>query len=324
VTSRGRPTIEDVQAAATAIAGIVRRTPFVRSAWLSTVTGADVWLKLEGGQRTGSFKLRGAVNAIARLVAAQPSVQAVMAASAGNHAAGLATAASHWGLKARLHVPESAPLVKRQALVDLGAEVVLAKSYDEAEQAARVEAARGATFISAYSHPDVIAGAGTAALEMVEERADLDTFVVPVGGGGLLSGTAIVARARTPGALVIGAEANASPVWKSALTAGHPVTVEVRETLADGLAGNMEPDSITFEIIRDLVDRIVGVEEHAIASAMRQLMTKEHTVSEGAGATGVAALLQPFERVDLTGRRVGVIVSGGNVDPGVLKAVLSY
>jgi len=322
-----RPAIDDVTAAAARIADIARRTPLVRSAWLSTVTGADVWLKLEGDQPTGSFKIRGAANAIHRLAVERPSVRAVMTASAGNHGLALAFVAARFGLTARVHLPASAPGAKRQALQDLGADIVEAASYDEAEARAQREASAPgsrAVFVSAYSHPDVIAGAGTTALEMLAGQPDLDTIVAPVGGGGLLSGIAIVFRARaSAGALVIGAEAEASPVWRHGLAAGRPVPVDVRPTLADGLAGNMEPDSVTFELVRDLVDRVVSVDEAAIGSAMRDLLIKEHVTAEGAAATGVAALVQPFDRLDLGGRRIGVIVSGRNADPDVLAGLLS-
>ena len=311
---RVRPTLDDVLAAADRIAGVAHPTRLVRSAWLSTVTGAYVWLKLETEQVTGSFKLRGAANAIARLAAANPALTTVMTASAGNHGLALATAARRLGVGVRVHLPKTAPEVKRKALRDLGADLVEAGSYDEAEARAQEERRAGAAFISAYSDSDVIAGAGTVALEMLAERPDLDTFIAPIGGGGLISGTAIVARARASRALVIGTEAGASPAWTHALAAGRPVIVEVRATLADGLAGNMEPDSITFDLVRDLVDRVVDVDEAAIASAMRDLLRNEHVVAEGAAATAVAALLQPFDRLDLSGRRIGVIVSGGNMD----------
>ena len=242
-----------------------------------------------------------------------PSVVDVTTASAGNHGLAIATAARHLGLKARVHLPETAPDAKRVALARLGAEIVTAPTYDAAEAAVVDDVRRsGATFVSAYSHRDVIAGAGTVALEMLDERPDLDTFVVPLGGGGLLSGTAIVARAVLKDALIVGAEAAASPVFTGALAAGRPVTVEVGPTLADGLAGNMEPDSQTFGIVRDLVDRVVTVDEAALATAMRDLILRDRLVAEGAGAAGVAALLAAG--LDLTGRRVGVILSGRNVD----------
>ena len=308
-----RPAIEDVEQAAVRIRRYASRTPLMRSEWLSAVTGAEVWLKLEIVQGTGSFKLRGAANAIARLREARPDVRSVTTASAGNHGLALATAGAAMGVSVRVHLPASAPEAKRGALKRLGAEVIEAPSYDQAEANAQEEIARtGAVFISAYSHSDVIAGAGTAALEMLEDQPSLDTFLVPLGGGGLLSGTAIVARARVPAALVVGAEAEASPVFTGALAAGRPVTVPVAHTVADGLAGNMEPDSQTFAIVRDLVDRVVLVPEPAIVSAMRDIFVRERLIAEGAGATAVGAALHCG--LPLAGRRVGILLTGRNVD----------
>jgi threonine dehydratase len=303
-----------VDAAAARITGLVRRTPLVRSAWLSTITGADVWLKLETSQESGSFKLRGAMNAIACLKAVQPGVTTVMTASAGNHGLGLATAARRFGLAARIHLPRTAPRAKRDGLARLGADLVEADTYDAAEANAQKERAAGATFVSAYSDPDVISGAGTIALEILEDQSDIDTFVVPVGGGGLISGVALAVKARRPDARIVGAEAAASPVWRHALAAGRLVTVEVHTTVADGLAGNIEPDSITFEMVRDLVERVIDVDEPAIAFAMRELMSREQIRAEGAAAAAAGALLQPHEPLGLAGRRVAVILSGSNTD----------
>jgi threonine dehydratase len=311
---RRRPTAADIDAAADRIRGLVRRTPLVRSSWLSTVTGADVWLKLETSQDTGSFKIRGAMNAIACLKAAQPSVTTVMTASAGNHGLGLAMAARQFGLAARIHLPRTAPRAKRDGLARLGADLVEADNYDAAEASAQKERAAGATFVSAYSDPDVIAGAGTVALEILEDQPDIDTFVVPVGGGGMISGIALAVKARRSEARIVGAEAAASPVWRHALAAGRLVTVEVRETIADGLSGNIEPDSITFEIVRDLVERVIDVDEPSIASAMRELMSREQIRVEGSAAAAVGALLQPYEPLGLAGRKIAVVLSGSNVD----------
>ena len=314
--------LPDVAAAAPRIVGSAWRTPLVPSQWLSRITGADVWLKLETVQATGSFKIRGAANAVARLKEADPSITGVTTASAGNHGLALATAGRRFGVNVRVHLPAGAPDAKRQSLERLGAEMVDAPTYDEAEAAAQDDVRRtGTTFVSAYSHPDVIAGAGTVALEMLEERPDLDTFVVPLGGGGLLSGTAAVVRALVQEGTVIGAEADASPVFTGALAAGRPITVDVRPTLADGLAGNMEPDSVTFHLVRDLVDRVLLVRETFIASAMRDLILQDRLVAEGAAATAAGALLQGD--LDLRGRRVGVILSGRNVDGRVLHRVLA-
>jgi len=307
----GAPTPADIAQAADRIAGHVRATPFVRSAWLSGLTGADVWLKLETAQVTGSFKIRGATNAIARLRETQPHVTAVTTASAGNHGLALAKAGSEMGIAVRVHLPATAPRAKKDALRRYGAVTIEAPTYDEAERQAREEVARdGVTFISAYSHRDVIAGAGTVVLEMLAVQPDLDLFVVPLGGGGLLSGTAIWARNSAAGATIVGAEADASPVFTAALAAGRPVTVEVDATVADGLAGNMEPDSQTFLIVRDLVDRVIRVPEPAIVSAMAELIAREGIVAEGAAATAVGGLLH--SGIDLAGRRVGVILSGSN------------
>ncbi len=316
--SHHAPGIRDVLAAADRIAGHASHTPLIPSPWLSEVTGGLVWLKLETLQATGSFKIRGAVNAIARLRETHPGVGVVTTASAGNHGIALAKAGAAFGIKVRVHLPATAPDAKKQALRRQGAEILEAPTYDEAERRAHEESARGAvTFISAYSHSDVIAGAGTVALEMIADEPRLDAFVVPLGGGGLLSGTAIVVRAGRAAARIIGAEAAASPVFTAALAAGRPVTVTVHDTLADGLAGNMEPDSQTFGLVRDLVDRVVQVPEAAIALAMRDLASRDGLVAEGAAATAVGALLQGD--LDLSGRCIGVILSGRNRGTGLFS-----
>jgi len=321
VTERVRqppPTIDDVVAAADRIKRHIWHTPLIPSPWLCEATGGEVWLKLEVVQSTGSFKIRGAMNALARLRAARPDLDAVTTASAGNHGLALATAGALFGIKVRVHLPATAPETKKRAMRRLGAVMLEAPTYDEAERRAHEEAASGrVTFVSAYSDSDVIAGAGTAALEMVTDQPDLDTLVVPLGGGGLLSGTAIVARARLRNAIVIGAEAEASPVFTAALAAGRPVTVPVFDTLADGLAGNMEPDSQTFGLVRDLVNRVVTVPEPAIAQALHDLAAHDRLIAEGAAATAVGALgvlMNLADRVDLTGRRIGVVLSGRNGD----------
>jgi threonine dehydratase len=303
--------ISDVEAAADRIRAHVVRTPLVSSLWLSQLSGAEVWLKLETMQPTGSFKIRGATNAIARLREMRPDVSSVTTASAGNHGGALARAGASFGVGVRVHLPETAPAIKKDALRQYGATILEADSYDAAEVHAHAEAKNpDVTFVSAYSHSDVIAGAGTTALEMIEERPAIDTLIVPVGGGGLISGAAIVARARIAGAMIIGVEAAASPVFTEALRAGRPVTVPVSKTLADGLAGNMEPDSQTFAIVRDLVDRVIQVQEPAIAQAMDELKSREGIIAEGAAAVGVAAIL---EGLRLEGRTVGMIISGRNV-----------
>jgi len=330
---RAVPDLNQIKSAADRIAALVWRTPLLPSLWLSERAGAEVRLKLEAVQATGSFKLRGAANAVARLRESRPTVTTVMTASAGNHGLALATAAAHHGLRARVHLPATAPDAKRAALARLGADIVTAPDYDHAEAAARAEASTDDTaFVSPYDDEDVIAGAGTVALEMFEAWPEMDVAVVPVGGGGLISGVAVAARALAPGAAVLGAEAEASPVFSSALAAGRPVTVDVRPTLADGLAGNMDPGTRTFDIVQTLVPQVARVSEASIAAAMRGLILRDGVVAEGAGAVGVAALAgdgtggtdrRPAFDVDLRGRRIGVIVSGRNVDAAVLERVLA-
>jgi threonine dehydratase len=319
------PTRDDVVAAARRLSPLAWRTPLVPSPWLSDLTGTDVRLKLETVQRTGAFKMRGAANALARLKERRPDVSEVVTASAGNHGQAIALAAVRFGIRARVFVPATAPSTKLNALRRLGADVVETATYDEAEVAAR-EAGRGgeAVYVAPYNDPDVIAGAGTVALEMFDECPELDVIVAPLGGGGLLSGTGIVAKSQRRPVTVIGAEAEASPVFTSGIAAGHIVTVDVQPTLADGLAGNLEPGSATFDLVRAVTDRIVAVTEASIARTMQDLVYHERLVVEGAGVTGVPALLQLWRQgdLDLGGRVVGVILSGRNVDGPVLARLL--
>jgi threonine dehydratase len=318
------PDRSDVDRAAARIAPFVWHTPIIQSAWLSEQSHSDVWLKLEFVQPTGSFKARGAMNSLLLLKERQPAVKTVVTASAGNHGAALAWAGAALGLHARVHLPVTAPAAKRRSLLRLGAELVDAPDYDTAESQARRDAAEtGALYISAYNHPDIIAGAATAVLEMLNDRPGLDTLIVPLGGGGLLAGAAVVARSRADDRvpiLTVGAECEASPVFTTALAEGAITAVEVRPTLADGLAGNMEPGSRTFAIVRDLVDRVALVAEGSIEVAMKGLMQHERLIVEGASATAVGAVLQGG--LDLAGRHVGIVLSGRNVDIDVLRRMI--
>lgn len=310
----------DVEAAARRLR--VTRTPLLRSAWLSTRCRAEVLIKLEAVQPGGSFKIRGAFNALMQLRATRPDVGTVVTASAGNHGVAMSLAARHLGLALRVHVPSTAPEAKRRTLADNGATLIEHPDYDAAEQGAREDATTsGAPYISPYNHDDVIAGAGSVALEMLEDAPDLEAIVVPLGGGGLLAGTALVTREHTSQVRVIGAEAEHSPVFSAALAAGAITPVTVHTTLADGLAGNLEPGSRTFAMVRDLVDAVAVVAESSIETAMRSLVWRERLVAEGAGATGVGALLQGG--LGLEGAKVGVMVTGRNVDESVLRRVLT-
>lgn len=301
------PEFSEIAAAAERLRGRVERTPMVRSAWLSDLTGAAVWLKLENLQREGSFKARGAFNALL----ASP-VDGAVAASAGNHGRALAYAASVMRVPVTIFTPRTAPRAKTGPIRAHGATLELCDSYDAAEtQGMAFARERGLKYISPYNDPDVIAGAGTVGLEVIEDLPSVDAVVVAVGGGGLISGIALAARERSPRTRVMGVEAAASPVFTTALAHGALVDVDVKPTLADGLAGNAEPGSVTFDIVRDLGVPVMAVSEGHIADAMRRLLANDHQVAEGAGATGVAGLLAGL---DLKGRTVAVIISGGNRD----------
>jgi threonine dehydratase len=279
-----------------------------------------VHLKLETLQPTFSYKIRGAFNAVLRLVETRGAdAPPLVTASAGNHGRALAYAARSAGLRLTVYVPESAPRVKIDAIREEGAELIPCADYDEAERRAKAHGADGrALFISPYSHPDVVAGAGTIALEILDEMPDVDTFVVPIGGGGLVSGIGIAARGA--GAEVAGVEVEASCPFTQSLAAGRIVTIDVGPTLADGLAGNMDPDTITFDLVREYVTTIGVVTEDALRAAVASTVREERLVVEAAGAAGVAAVASGT--LDLDGRRVAIILSGANIDPEKLKALL--
>jgi threonine dehydratase len=317
-------TIADVREARRRIAPHVRRTPLVSSAWLSRLAGADVRLKLESLQLTNSFKLRGAVNATAAFLerhrGGHGPAGPIVTASAGNHGRAMAWAAERLGLDLVVFTPQSAPRAKLDYIARHGADLRPAPTYEDSERMAKAFAAEtGATFISPYSHPDVIAGAATVAVEVFEDWPDVDTVLVSVGGGGLASGMAIAAGAFAGSVEVVGVETEASPAFHEALKAGHIVEVEVHPTLADGLAGNMDPETITFDLVRRYVNRTVLAPESAIADAIRGLFEEERVIAEGAGATAVAALVAGLPAA---GRKVAVVVSGANIDAELLSKVL--
>lgn len=297
-------TPDDVVSAAGRIEGRVAATPLVRSSWLSEAASADVFLKLENQQLEGSFKTRGAFNA---LLQAPPG--RVVTASAGNHGRSLSFAARELGARLTVYAPRTAPAAKLDYIRAHGATLELCDSYDDAEERAlEMSRAQGVPYISPYNHPDVVAGAGTVGLEAIDQSPDV--IVVPVGGGGLIGGIALAARTAARPPLVIGVEAEASPAFTTALAHGRIVPIDVRPTLADGLAGNAEAGSITFELIRDLTAGVVTVSEGEIAAAMDGVLEHEGQRAEGAGAVATAALMAG--RLDVAGKRVVVIVSGGN------------
>jgi threonine dehydratase len=313
-------TVEDVAAARRRIAHAIRKTALIPSPVLSRACRADVLLKLELSQVTSSFKARGALNAVLQVDADTPLI---VTASAGNHGRAVAWAAEQASHRAVVFTPRSAPRTKLEPIVAHGAELrAQAANYEDAErQAITFASEHGATFISPYNHPHVIAGGGTIALELIEEDDAIDTIVVPIGGGGLISGIALAVKALRPSVRVIGVEVEASAAFSAARTAGRIVPIAVGPAIADGLGGNVDPETITWPFIRDLVDRIVVVPETRVLAAMRQLSEVERLKAEGAGATAVAGLLYAAD--EFRGRRVAVVVTGGNVDDDAFANALS-
>jgi threonine dehydratase len=307
------PTLEDVQAAQRRLRPFLAPTPLVPSPAL----GPDVLLKLETEQPTGSFKVRGALAALTAL----PPGERVVAASAGNHALGIAWAAERLGLDATVVCAETASPAKIAALRQLPAELVLhGTSYDDAERHALRLADSGMRFVSAYNDPDVVAGAGTLMLELLAEVDGGFTAVTPVGGGGLVSGVGLAATARSR-IRVVGVEAEASRALSASVAAGHVVEVDVASTLADGLAGNLEAGSITVELARRHVAAFTAVSEEELAEAVRFLHAEHGLVAEGAGAAGVAAVLAG--RVEAQEGQLVCLVTGRNITVESLAAVLA-
>ncbi|MEU9556280.1 threo-3-hydroxy-L-aspartate ammonia-lyase [Streptomyces fumanus] len=314
-------TFDDVRAAAARLAGVAHRTPVLTSRTLNAAAGAEVFVKCENFQRIGAFKFRGAYNAAALLPAARRA-KGIAAYSSGNHAQAVALAARELGTGAVVLMPEDAPRSKREATAGYGAEIVTYDRYTEDRTALGEALAedRGLALIPPYDHPDVIAGQGTAALELLEETGELDALVVPVGGGGLIAGSATAAKALHPAVRVIGVEPEAGDDTLRSLAAGHRVTVPVPRTLADGQA-LATPGEITFAINRRLVDAIALVTDEEIAYAMRFAFERLKIVLEPSGATPLAALLAG--RVERPPRRIGLVASGGNIDTPRFTKIVS-
>ncbi|NHN86495.1 threo-3-hydroxy-L-aspartate ammonia-lyase [Acetobacter musti] len=306
------PCPDDVRAAADRLAGLAHRTPVLTSRTFDERTGARLFFKAETFQRTGAFKFRGAANAIARLTEAQRR-RGVVAFSSGNHAQAIALAAKLAEVPAVIVMPADAPAIKRAATEGYGAEIVSYDRYTEDRQAIgnRLADERGLTLIPPFNHPDVIAGQGTAALELLEETGPLDLLLAPLGGGGLLGGTALAAALLSPGCTVIGVEPEAGNDGQQSLAAGRIVTIPVPQTLADGAQTTALGD-LTFAILRELVSQIVTATDAQLLRVMRALAERMKLVVEPTGCLAAAAALEGI--VDVRGKRVGVILSGGNVD----------
>jgi threonine dehydratase len=313
----------EIQEAAERLEGVVHRTPVLHSRQLDAATGATVFLKCENLQRSGSFKIRGAYNAIAQLDAPERA-RGVISYSSGNHAQGVALAASLLHVPATIVVPSTIPAAKRAATEGYGARVVVAgtTSEDRRLHAESLAEANGLTLIPPYDLAAIIAGQGTVALEFLSQMSDLDVLVTPVGGGGLLAGCASAARAlHGRGLHIVGIEAEDANDTCLSLQAGHRIRIPPPATIADGMRA-LEPGKLTFPIVQALVDEIVLVTDAEIVSAVRFLLERTKLLVEPTGGVGVAALLAgkiPAAR----GRRVGVVLSGGNVDAAVLARILT-
>jgi len=309
---------DDVRAAARNIAGQVVRTPILHSKTLSSITGADIWLKFENQQFTAAYKERGALNALLQLTQEQRA-RGVIAASAGNHSQGLSYHGTRLGVPVTIVMPRTTPTVKVMQTESVGGKVVLeGETFDEAyDHARKLEKELGLTFVHPFDDPIVAAGQGTVGLEMLEDVPDLDTLVVPIGGGGLISGISTIAKDINPDIEIVGVQARLYPSMFSRIK-GEDLPCG-GDTLAEGIAVKA-PGEITSTVIRELVDDIVLVDEGSLENAVSLLLQIEKTVVEGAGAAGLAAVMSHRER--FAGRKIGLVLCGGNIDTRLLANVL--
>ncbi|NPC56805.1 threo-3-hydroxy-L-aspartate ammonia-lyase [Caenimonas soli] len=306
------PTYEDVIAAARRLEGQAHRTPVLRSATANRLAGAELFFKCENFQRMGAFKFRGAFNALSKFSPDQRKA-GVVAFSSGNHAQAIALSARLLGIPAAILMPFDAPQAKIDATRGYGGEVILFDRYTQDREAltAQLAAQRGMTLIPPFNHPDVMAGQGTAAKELLEEVGELDVMLVPLGGGGLLSGTALATRALSPRCKLYGVEPQAGNDAQLSLRAGRIVSIPTPQTLADG-AQTQQVGTLTFEVIQREVSGVVTASDAQLVEAMRFFAERMKMIVEPTGCLGFAAACHA--RLDLQGKRVGIIISGGNVD----------
>jgi threonine dehydratase len=319
------PTLEDFEVAEANVSVIIKETPLLQSSYLSELTGGEVYLKAENLQRTGAYKVRGAYNRMSKL-SAQERKRGVVAASAGNHAQGVALAASKLGIKATIFMPIGASLPKVQATKGYGAEVVLiGATFAECLKAAQeFSAKKNAVFIPPFDHIDVVIGQGTVGLEIMKDLPDVDNIIVAIGGGGLAAGVAVAAKlaAKANGrkVKVYGVQSEHAAPYVVSLKKGKLTEIQTTPTIADGIAVS-KPGRIPFELIKKNIDRVVTVSENQIAEAILVLLERAKQVVEPAGAVGVAAILS--EKLKLKGKTV-VILSGGNIDPLLLQRIIRH
>ena len=315
-------TFEMINEAARNLKGVIKETDFCYAEALSERVGGKVYLKLENLQQSGSFKIRGAYNKMLHLTNEEKKC-GVVASSAGNHAQGVAISATKLGIKSTIVMPKSAPFAKIFATRNYGGEVVLeGEIYDDAYQKAlEIKEATCATFVHPFNDPYVIAGQGTIGLELMEEQSDLDVVLVPIGGGGIAAGIAMAVKTINPNIKVIGVQTKNAPSMHQALQDGKIGTVKVTKTIADGIAV-ATPGDLTFPMIQQYVDEIVTVSETEISQAFLFLLEGCNLVCEGAGAVSVAAMLS--NKVDLKDKKVGAILSGGNIDTNLIESIINH
>jgi len=314
-------TVQDVEAARAALRGVARETPLRPARWLAEQVGGPVELKCENLQRAGSFKIRGAYTRMSRLTQEERD-RGVVAASAGNHAQGVALAAQMLGIRATVFMPVGAPIPKVTATRGYGADVRFVGSViDDALVAARAfEAGTGAVLIHPFDHPDIVAGQGTVGLEILEQRPDVKTIVVCTGGGGLLAGIAVAVKAVRPDVRIVGVQAAGAAAYPLSLEAHHPVQLPSMSTMADGIAVG-RPGDVPFRLVEGLVDEVRVVDDAALARALVQTLERGKLVVEPAGAAGLAAVMTDPTAFEAP---VVVVVSGGNVDPLLLLRVVRH
>lgn len=318
--ARAELTLTDIHAALSRIRGSIYLSPCARSEYFSQHTGNSVYLKLDNLQRTGSFKERGALNKLLTLTPEERS-RGVIAASAGNHAQGVAYHAGKQGIRTQICMPLTTPLIKASATKSYGAEVVLhGANYDEAcEEAVRRSHQFGMTFIHPFDDDAVISGQGTMGLEILDQVPDVEAVVAPIGGGGLIAGVACAVKETNPRVRIIGVQPARLPSMKVAIAEGHPVTLSPAATVADGIAVRRAGEK-TLPLVQKYVDDIVTVDEEEIANAILLLLEREKTLAEGAGAAAIAAMVN--RKTSLSGNKVVVLVCGGNIDVTLLSRIM--
>ena len=316
-------TLQDILKAQKVIAPYAKHTPLCRSEFLSQLCKANIYLKLDNLQPTHSFKVRGVMNKLLNLTA-EEKAKGVVTASAGNHGQAVAFGAKELDFSAKVVVPTNTPKVKIEGIKGFGADLLLfGENYPEAEaEAKRIAAEQRRLYISPYNDESIVAGHGTAGLEILQDKPEIDTVVVPVGGGGLISGISIAIKSLKPNVQVIGVQSQAVPIMYESLKAGRIIPPHRHEptTVAEGLSGGIEKGSITFNIAQEYVDKVILVKEVTIRKAVYLLCRNEGQVVEGSGVAGVAMLLENSN--DFTGHSVALEVTGGNIDQSLLKTII--